>query len=235
MSSSIDTVIVPTGRYPWNSIRKVRQFRDYKPPERKPCEGFDTETTRSGKVRILSDSRSTVIDPDIEDAMLFLTNRRRRFTTNVFYNLHFDVEVLAKLDRSFAEALAEDDKGEIPAVKDLSLGGWNVSYLPRKLLRIRPKNQRNKTYLFYDIAQFYRQSLEQAAETYLHEKPYLPKDHRDKLFKLYSLEEISRYCEKDADLRVDVTSPASVTDGSDVTFRIKVTNRGPGFTRYVLP
>lgn len=149
--------------------------------------GVDTETEK-GMVRIIADQNSFLNVNSLSDCLNFLTQYRYELSHNFFYNLHYDVECIAKFDKDFATELFTKGKAEID--------NYKITYIPKKMFKIVKNNRR--VYYFTDIAQFYRMSLAEAGEKYLNKKTHALKSSRSSLFDKYSLEEIGAYCVDDA-------------------------------------
>ena len=121
--------------------------------------GFDTETGYKGDIVLLSDDQGRNIwNPDLLEILQFLTYKEYRKTINWYYNITFDVEsILKMLPIDELEEILEDNKTEYK--------GFKLFYLPHKYLKITDKNKHNVD--FYDIAQFYAMSLDNASKEYL--------------------------------------------------------------------
>ena len=121
--------------------------------------GFDTETGYKGDIVLLSDDQGRNIwNPNLLEILQFLTYKEYRKTINWYYNITFDVEsILKMLPIDELEEILEDNKTEYK--------GFKLFYLPHKYLKITDKNKHNVD--FYDIAQFYAMSLDNASKEYL--------------------------------------------------------------------
>lgn len=131
--------------------------------------GFDTET-RNGRVFMLTycyaGKEPEAIHNDGADltrAQIFgaLTNRNTRAAANVWYNLHFDANVI------LANAVPKETLYELNLTGTATFDGWEITYLPRKCL-ILTKNKNRVEH--WDIAQFFFSSLKKAAAEWLDEK-----------------------------------------------------------------
>jgi hypothetical protein len=151
--------------------------------------GFDTETYTDGTPFLFCVSDGTSIKPsDIPAAFFGRLYRNRQFAV---YNLKFDSgSVLYNMPLSKRKTLAECTR--------CKWNGYRFTYIPHKCLRIsRGKN----AVTFWDIAQFYKTSLNTAAQKYLGEskdvlesKIFTPTNVKPQRGRLLE------YCVKDAEL-----------------------------------
>lgn len=121
--------------------------------------GFDTETNYKGDIELLADDAGrTIWNPSLEEILEFLAYKEYRASTNWFYNITFDVEsILKKLPVEELNEIIEDNKTEYK--------GYKLSYLPHKFFKVVDKSKHSIE--FYDIAQFYGMSLNNASKEYL--------------------------------------------------------------------
>jgi len=156
--------------------------------------GFDTETNYKGDIVLLSDDQGRNIwNPSLDDLLQFLTYKEYRKTINWYYNITFDAEsILKMLPEAELEEILEDNKTEY--------NGFKLFYLPHKYLKISDKNKHNVD--FYDIAQFYAMSLDNASKRYLNDtkgvadiKSLMEYIYYDKVQNVVSV-----YCKHDCEL-----------------------------------
>lgn len=139
----------------------------------KPVNGLDTETkdgdifaigmfTGGGDYRERYDLDG-VGGPEILE---FLTQGCMRGAHNVWFNLHFDANVVLKgLPMKNLQELQFRNTTEYTDANEKT---WEITYIPKKMLKIQTDNQE---YCHYDAAQFsyVRGGLEKAADTWLDE------------------------------------------------------------------
>jgi hypothetical protein len=123
--------------------------------------GFDTETV-NGKAILLcsSDGRGIWVN-NIEDILKYLTQRKFFSTLNFFWNIDYDFFAIVKyLPSELLDFLYE--------YKAIIYKDYFIKWIPRKFFSIT-KNGRD-TVKFFDLWQFYRMSLNEAAQKYLKDK-----------------------------------------------------------------
>lgn len=151
--------------------------------------GLDSEAYTTGEPFMICDSQSHVYDPKSMPGKLFL-NRTKDLHYGV-YNLKYD-------SGAILYHMPEDNKRELSLKTKTRWGDFAVSYIPHKYLAFRTDGVK---VCIWDIAQYYKSSLDNAAQTYLGEskldistkkftRPYV-KQH---------WEEIADYCIRDATL-----------------------------------
>jgi len=150
-------------------------------------EGIDTET-KKGYARIIADSSQYAEINSIEDVFEFLTNRQKRGKANFFFNLKYDVECMLKWKLGILKQLVRSNKATYKQ--------YAIFYIPGKVFKISAPGK--NVYSYYDIAQFFHVSLENASNEILKEKVSELKGDRAKLFELHTKEEIGKYCVEDA-------------------------------------
>lgn len=118
---------------------------------------LDTETL-DGYVKVIADNRGDWIEPDnIDDLFTFMTQRKYRNAHNFFYNIRFDYQaVLKHLDHDLIKELYETGK--------TSYDGYKIKYIPKRLFSLTKQGHSHR---FFDLAQFYEMSLEEAASKYV--------------------------------------------------------------------
>jgi hypothetical protein len=159
---------------------------------------LDTETPL-GKLGCIATNEEVIEASSFEEVMDFLGKHRYHGVIFWTFNLQFDIEHILK---------STNDKGLLQEIYDYGVKrpgidycGYKIQYIPRKLFKVC-KNKH--CFTVYDIAQFYNgASLEKAAQQYLGEgkdpmdakaigeKPGYFEEH---------LEDILKYCQRDADL-----------------------------------
>lgn len=151
-------------------------------------DGIDTETDK-GFARIIADSKHYAEINSIDDVFEFLTNRNKRSQHNFYYNLKFDVEVMLKWKLSLLKQLVKSNHAAYKQYK--------IFYIPGKVFKISAPGK--NVYAYYDIAQFFHTSLEQATKTCLKLTTSELKGDRGILFQTHTTTEIGEYCIEDAD------------------------------------
>lgn len=126
------------------------------------CKGFDTETNYKGDIVLLADSEGRYLwNPTLDEIIEYLIFRDNRNTLNWFYNITFDVESILKM-------LPEDNLLELMKTNKTKYKDYKLNYLPHKYFSITDSSKHKVD--FYDIAQFYHSSLNNAAKEYLGSK-----------------------------------------------------------------
>jgi hypothetical protein len=155
--------------------------------------GFDTETL-DGATKLICDSqnRHTVVK-GIDNTLDFLFYKNYRHSINFFYNLQYDTDGIIKM-------LPKEQFIEIATTNKTTYNGYNLKIIPKKLFQVSRDKHAVK---YYDLAQFFNTSLENAAQTYLNEGKMPTIFTREELgssreiWNKY-LPEIIQYCTKDA-------------------------------------
>lgn len=152
------------------------QFRRYtagalKPHHNHPVSAIDTETYH-GEAKLISDSFGNyLLDGDIDQILSFLTHARFRSNHIFAFNLQYDAEAVLKM-------LPEINIQDIYETNETNYSDYRIRYIPKKLLTVRDRHEH--TSRFFDIAQFYEMSLDNALKKYLNlEKTEYP--HRAEL------------------------------------------------------
>jgi len=163
---------------------------------------LDTETLH-GYCKLLADSKGNYVISDIEqesnsdiDMFLnFLTAHRFRSAHNFFFNLNYDVNAIIKyLPKENLEQLYDNTQ--------TTYNDIDIFFIPKKLLSL---SKGKNVYKYYDVAQFYKTSLEKASKKYLGLEKYIEMLSREKIGtsrdywrkRYYS---IIRYCINDCKL-----------------------------------
>ncbi len=151
---------------------------------------MDTETI-DGKAKMLCDSNSETLDMIcFNDFISFIEKHQYYNSVNMFFNLKYDAQaILTYLDDLTLTDLHLLGKATYDDIK--------IQYIPKKKLSIRFNK---KLYKFYDIFQFYYQSLNEASKRYFGEKKIDIDLTRinDPLFWESNYEKINKYCIKDS-------------------------------------
>lgn len=147
----------------FRDIRKLNtnrhQDRDPACSKMRSIHALDTETDENGNITILADSDGNYIELDDitpEKVVKFLFSKRFQGSWNFFYNIAFDAGVILKL---FGDVLYNYKKTRRLII---SYDDYTIEYIPRKKIAIRKGHHSS---VFFDIAQYYAESLENA---YLH-------------------------------------------------------------------
>ena len=155
---------------------------------------FDTETNYTGDIVLLSDDQGRKVwNPDLDEILYFLSYKWYRESINWFYNLRFDIEsILKHLPEEHLKEILEDSRTEYKT--------WKLSYIPSKYFSIADDKKHKVE--FFDIAQFYHTSLDNASKEYLGDtksiadvKGIMEYSYYDKVQKV-----IAEYCKHDCEL-----------------------------------
>lgn len=159
----------------------------YKPVKPFEIEGWDTETDK-GLARVISTSVESKEITTPQEMLSFIFQRKHERTLNLFYNLGFDSEVILKW---FPDLLVEIKNNGCEGSWD----GIHAKIIPKKFFSL---SKNHHTISFFDVAQYFNMTLENASEKYLGEKVSPLKQHREELFTKFDIEEIKTYCMDDA-------------------------------------
>jgi len=160
-----------------------------------PINGLDTETL-DGYARLLSDHEGNyILTHDINEILAYMTHRRFRSAHNFFFNLRFDMNAIIKyLPRKNLVDMWKKGRTQYK--------GYRLKYIPKKLFSITRSKHVHK---YYDIAQFYETSLDEASRDYLDQKKNPDNIDRKKLgtsarYWRKHMVNIIKYCTLDAKL-----------------------------------
>lgn len=131
----------------------------------RPVYALDTETDENGNIIVLADSDGSYLELDDitpEKVIKFLFSKRFQGSWNFFYNVTFDAEVILKI---FGDLLYDFKKTRI---LKFHYDGYTIEYIPQKKIAIRKGHHSS---VFFDIAQYYHESL---VDAYLHNIGKLP-------------------------------------------------------------
>lgn len=186
--------IISNVRYDWNDLEFPRFRRIRHAPKRlRPNSALDTETNE-GRAFLIADDRGSYVSPeywlDIED-WLFEGERWRY--SNFCFNLDYDVRaMLAFLEPEIIE--------ELWLTGECIINDTKLAHIPKKYFSLH--RDKHKVELF-DLAQFYHQSLDNAAWFYLKSRKHKIDAERiesDISYVLMNWEPIIEYCIQDARL-----------------------------------
>jgi hypothetical protein len=155
---------------------------------------FDTETVEGKAVLVAASDNKFIFPNSFEEIAEFLTQRRYNTKLNFFWNIDFDFFAIIKwLPTELIEILYEN--------KGLIYSNYFIRWIPRKFFSItRIKSKRTSN--FYDLWQFYRMSLNEAAKRYLNDsKIEIDVENIEQYLKKPQLrQKLIQYCVKDAQL-----------------------------------
>lgn len=177
-------------RYSW-------QYR-YTPKRTAPKNviALDTETF-TGKCFLLADSNSRYIwSSDTKELLAFMHAKQYRSTLNVFFNIDYDVTAILK-------GLSREHLRELYTLGTTEIYGYTLRYIPKKRFSI--SKAKNVT-TFYDIAQFFMSSLNNAAKKYLGKEKHEIDIEKFKKWSwiMANKDKIIKYCIQDCVLTADL-------------------------------
>lgn len=151
------------GNIPFDKI-KIKRFKP-KPLTKsikQNVNALDTETL-NGYCKLIADSNGNYyLNGNINDYLHYLMNRKFENHVNFFFNLNYDANAIIKhMNKENIMDLRRDNKTRI--------GDFKIFYIPKKVLSITKGHHTNK---FYDVAQFFKGSLEKTAKRYLNLDKY---------------------------------------------------------------
>jgi hypothetical protein len=132
------------------------QDRNEAKSDLRPVYALDTETDENGDITILADNDGNYLELDDitpEKVIKFLFSKRYQGSWNFFYNVTFDAEVILKL---FGDLLYDYKRTRILT---FHYQDYTIEYIPQKKIAIR---KRHHSSVFFDIAQYYHESLTNA-------------------------------------------------------------------------
>lgn len=164
MKFEIDENRIYGNKIDWNDIKLRDKINlSLKESINKEIRGFDTETLH-GYCKLICDSDGKyLLDGNIYDIIKFLTMEKNLKTHNFFFNLNYDVNSILKF-------LPEQNLIEIKEYNETYFNGLKIFYIPRKIFSIT-KNK-HRSYKFYDVAQFFKGSLDKTSKKYLNLNKY---------------------------------------------------------------
>lgn len=156
--------------------------------------GIDTETW-NGDMFLIADSDGRFLDKITPDSVInFLFSKKFENTWNFFYNIDYDAGVILKLLGNNLNVFKNTRK------LHFTFGDYVLDYIPRKRLRI---SKGHHSRIFFDVAQFYHDSLDGAYQTHIGklDKQYLAmKDKRSQFSPTYyrrNTNAVRQYCVDD--------------------------------------
>lgn len=176
------------------NLRTKFQDRNEARSEIRHVFALDTETDENGNIMLLADNEENYLELDDitpQKVIQFLFSKRYQGSWNFFYNLTFDAEVILK---TLGKVLYNYTKTRNLSFK---FEGYAIQYIPQKKLAIMKGHHST---VFFDIAQYYHESLDQA---YLHNIGKLPDWYADikskrkkftRYFYKHNARKIRRYC-----------------------------------------
>jgi len=160
------------GRIPWitdfknlSNLRIKHQDRNHACSELRPVYALDTETDENGDITILADNAGNYLELDDvtpEKIIKFLFSKRYQGSWNFFYNVTFDAEVILKI---FGDLLYDYKRTR---TLKFHYQGYTIDYISAKKIAIRKGHH---SAVFFDIAQYYHQSLDKAYQNNIGELP----------------------------------------------------------------
>lgn len=119
---------------------------------------IDTETYKGYAKLICDDAGRSLLNPDANSMLEFLTNRRLEQSHVFAYNLRFDAQAMLKLlPNKYIKEISSEGRTEY--------NGFKLKYIPGKLLTVQDEHRH--TIRMYDLAQFFETSLDVAAKTFI--------------------------------------------------------------------
>lgn len=177
------------------ALRELKQGKNH------PIHAVDTETYKGYARLITADDGSYLLADNIDQYLLFLTKSCFKTAHNFCFNLRFDAQAILKY-------LPGNIQHELWIKSKVKYGDYKIKYIPKKVLSITLHKNR---YAFYDIAQFYKMSLEKAAKLYLGRKKNpgsidAARLNLDIQYWRDNLDKIIHYCKIDSQLTADLGS-----------------------------
>jgi len=155
-------------------LRTKFQDRNEARSELRQVYALDTETDENGNIMLIADSSENCLELDKitpENLVKFLFSKRYQGAWNFFYNVTFDAEVILK---TFGQILYDYKKTRKLCFK---LDDYKIEYIPQKKIAIRKGHHSS---VFFDIAQYYHQSLDQAYQNNIGDLPNWYKEIKNK-------------------------------------------------------
>lgn len=187
--------------FPITRVKSLRHIWTKNPQDRRnacsdlrPIYGLDTETSK-GTPFLLADSDGCFFDKITPESVIkFLFSKKYQTSWNFFYNITYDAEVILKLLGHILNLY------KITGNLVFQFQGYVLEYIPSKKLTIRKGHH---SVSFFDIAQFYHQSLVDAYQNNISKLPqdYLQMKSQRKEFSLryYNRNKklVQKYCIND--------------------------------------
>jgi len=170
----------------WDKIR-YKKYRKVNANEINSLTGIDSESYDTGEPFLICLSTGESLEP--KNFIKFFSSQDRKGHYAV-YNLKYD-------SGSFIYHLPEKQKLELWEKNFTNYQYCHIEYIPHKCLKL--KYRKSHTVYFWDILQYYKSSLDNAAKTYLDEsKIELETKKFTKKYVEKNLHEIKKYCIHDA-------------------------------------
>ncbi len=141
------------------------QDRNEARSEVRPIYALDAETDENGNVTLIADNAGNYLELDdiyAENLVKFLFSKRYQGSWNFFYNITFDAEVILK---TFGKELFNYKKTR---KLNFKVNGYRIEYIPQKMMAVRKGHHSS---VFFDIAQYYKTSLDQAYQSNIGKLP----------------------------------------------------------------
>ena len=141
------------------------QDRNEARSEIRPIYALDTETDENGNITVIADNAGNYLELDdihAQNLVKFLFSKRYQGSWNFFYNITFDAEVILK---TFGKELFNYKKTR---KLNFKINGYRIEYIPQKKIAIRKGHHSS---VFFDIAQYYKTSLDQAYQNNIGKLP----------------------------------------------------------------
>ena len=149
--------LIHSNKIDYSKVRvRTRALKDLKQNKVKEIHALDTETLNGYARLVADDTGKYEFLHSVEDSLSYLTSRRFRKSANFFYNIQFDFDALMKY-------LDVDLLTELVLTTKLEYGQYKIKYIPKKMFTVTVNGN---SHSFYDLAQFYEMSLEEAAKKY---------------------------------------------------------------------
>jgi len=181
------------------------QDRNEARSEVRPIYALDTETDENGNVTLIADSSGNYLELDeisAENLVRFLFSKRYQGSWNFFYNITFDAEVILK---TFGKELFNYKKTR---KLNFKVNGYRIEYIPQKKIAVRKGHHSS---VFFDIAQYYKTSLDQAYQNNIGKLPSWYTEIKNqrkhftrKFYEKYSAK-VKKYCIADCTFTKELT------------------------------
>ena len=179
---------------PFDALHFPKWRRTVKESKRRlPVAAIDTETA-SGKAFLVASSNGEYVhSDDFLTILSWMNDAELHKSINFCYNLDFDARaILQDIPRYVLE--------ELWLLGEVSLEECYIRYIPKKYLRLRAHGH---SFEFYDLAQFFHMSLDDAAKKFLGEgKSDIDAEqiNNSALYRYRNRKAILEYCIRDAQL-----------------------------------
>ncbi len=181
------------------------QDRNEARSEVRPIYALDTETDENGNVTLIAYSSGNYLELDeisAENLVRFLFSKRYQGSWNFFYNITFDAEVILN---TLGKILFNYKKTR---KLNFKVNGYRIEYIPQKMMAVRKGHHSS---VFFDIAQYYKTSLDQAYQNNIGKLPSWYTEIKNqrkhftrKFYKKYSAK-VKKYCIADCTFTKELT------------------------------